>query len=87
MKHSDVLICTEPKPKNPKVYKIEPPFTLETDDDPPMLNLSALPKEKRREVWERIKRERPKTAAAIESEEFQAIRKAFGGDVLIKDFD
>lgn len=82
-----MLLCMAPPNKRPR-----PEFKpLVAWDGTPMegklLNLSAVPKEVRGQIWARLQAERPAQADLIKSPEVQALRQAFDADVMVEDFE
>lgn len=48
------------------------------------VNLSRIPKEKRREAMNRLEQKHPGVAATIKDPFFQAIREHFNADVIVE---
>lgn len=77
------LINTNPRP---------PPLPAQTprlrfpEGPEPSLDLSQVPADQRKAVWDRLQRERPAQAALIASDDFQLIRKAFNAQILVEPF-
>jgi len=48
------------------------------------VNITRLPTDRKKKAWRWIKDNRPDQAELIESEHFQAVLKAFDGEVIIE---
>ncbi|EGV50023.1 hypothetical protein [Candidatus Endoriftia persephone] len=47
------------------------------------VNLSRIPRERKREAWEKLQRDYPAQAELVESEFVQEMAQAFDGEIVI----
>ncbi len=47
------------------------------------VNLSRIPRERKREAWEKLQRDYPAQAELVESEFVQVMAQAFDGEIVI----